>query len=196
VRPLLAALLLVGGTGFGVGAPGIDHLEIVPLPDVSFASPSLIPVKPGGTVRVDLELGDSLDGLILRLQPAARLPAGIVVEQSFETSLTVMEEGPHLDLLNWKHYHAPWQPLEKVNATDFRIRPITAAESRKFPKVTPAEIQAVVTREGGARLGKYVAAVEGPNDPPCAVGVSKIRFRIKVKDKVITTVEFLVPMGC
>lgn len=69
-----------------------------------------------------------------------------------------------------------------------------------IPKSPPKEIQAVVTKEGGAKLGKYVSKAKGPNDYPCGVGVSKIRFRIKVKEgikeRVIQKIEFLVPMGC
>lgn len=200
MKPLLAGVLMAWCVSAHATPALVESLEIIPAKKESFASPTAILFKSDEVVRVDLELGDSLEDLILRLHPRKGLKADFVVEQSFETSLTVMQEGPHLDLLDWKHYQAPWQPLKKLSATDFRTRRISAADSEKFPTVTPEEIQAVVTREGGAQLGKYVSKVKGPNDYPCGVGISKVRFRIKVREgteeKVIQTLEFLVPMGC
>jgi hypothetical protein len=202
VRRLWAPVFLTACAAFLQAAPSVlESLEIVPSETVSFASPTHIPLEGNsGLIRADLEVGDSLDGLILRLHPKKGVHDSFVVEQSFETSLTVMQEGPHLDLLNWKHYYAPWVPLQKLGPNEFRIARISEKDAQKFPAVTPKEIRAIVTREGGAGLGKYVSKVKGPNDYPCAVGVSAIRFRIKhVKDgkeTVIRTVQFSVPMGC
>lgn len=200
MKPLLAGLFVVWCVTAHAATPVLESVEIIPAKKKSFASPTVIPLKTAEIVRVDLELGDSLDDLTLRLHSREGVKADFIIEQSFETSLTVMEEGPHLDLLDWKHYNAPWQPLKKLRPTDFRTGTISEADSRKFPEVTPKEIQAIVAREGGAQLGKYVSKVKGPNDYPCGVGVSKIRFRIKMKEgtgeKVIKTIEFLVPMGC
>lgn len=200
MKRLFAGFLLAACAAVQAAEPILESVEIVPAKKESFASPTLILLKSAEVVSVDLELGDSLDNLIFRIHPKPGVKADFTVEQSFETSLTVMQEGPHLDLLDWKHYVAPWQPLKKLSATEFRIRPISETETQKFPGVTPKEIQAIVTKEGGATLGKYVSKVKGPNDYPCGVGVSKISLRIKVKEdgkeKVIKTVEFLVPMGC
>ena len=200
MKRLLVPILLAACAAVLQAAPVLEGIEIVPPDKESFATQTQIPLKPAEVVSVDLELGDSLAGAILRLRPKAGVKGEFVVEQSFETSLTVMQEGPHLDLLDWKHYRSPWVPLKKESATEFRIAPISEKEMEKFPEVTPKEIQAIVTKEGGATLGQYVSKVKGPNDYPCGVGVSKISFRIKLKsggeEKVIKTIEFLVPMGC
>lgn len=200
MKPLVAGFFVAWCVTTHAAAPLLESVEIIPAKKESFATPTVIPLKAAEIVRVDLELGDSLDDLTLRLHPREGVKADFAVEQSFETSLTVMEEGPHLDLLDWKHYNSPWQPLQKLSPTDFRTGTITEADSRKFPEVTAKEIQAIVKKEGGATLGKYVSKVKGPNDYPCGVGVSKVRFRITVKagaeEKVIKTIEFLVPMGC
>jgi hypothetical protein len=200
IKGLLVPVLLAACSTILQAAPVLEGIELVPPNKESFSTPTQIPLKPAEVVSVDLELGDSLDNVILRLRPKAGVKGEFIVEQSFETSLTVMEEGPHLDLLDWKHYRAPWVPLKKLGPTEFRIAPISEEDARKFPEVTPKEIRAIVTKEGGATLGKYVSKVKGPNDYPCGVGISKISFRIKLKEgaeeKVIKTLEFLVPMGC
>lgn len=203
MKRLLALVSLAACAAAHAGGPSVlESVEIVPSKTVSFASPTLIKFQPKSAeiVTVDLELGDSLSSLILRVNPVEGLKGDFIVEQSFETSVTVMEEGPHLDLVDWKHYTSPWVPLKKLGATEFRITQISEADAQRFPKVSPKEIRAIVTKEGGAKLGQYVSKVNGPNDYPCRVGISKISFRIILKNgdesKVVKTVEFLVPMGC
>lgn len=195
MRPALFAILCLLVSR--LYAAELKSLEIVPQGDQTFEGPRVISLAKNN-VEVPLELTDSIEGVILKLRPATG--GEFLIEQSFETSLTVMEEGPHLDLLDWKHHVSPWQPLKEVRPNEFLTRKIPDADRVKFPEVTPAEIQKAVTREGGKTLGRYVRNVRGPNDEPCGVGVSKISFRIKVKDgadwKVLRTVHFLVPLGC
>lgn len=202
MKLLLALVTIAAVAAAHAGPPMLESVEIVPSQKESFSTPTLIKfqAKPADIVTVDLELGDSLSGLLLRLHPQSGVKGEFIVEQSFETSMTVMQEGPHLDLVDWKHYTSPWVPLKKLNATDFRIPSISEADSQRFPEVTPKQIRAIVTKEGGAKLGEYVSEVKGPNDYPCGVGLSKISFRIILKEggeaKVVKTLEFLVPMGC
>jgi hypothetical protein len=202
MKRLLALVSLVALAAAHAGPSVLESVEIVPSKKESFSSPTLIKfqAKSADIVSVDLELGDSLNDLILRLHPQSGVRGEFVVEQSFETSLTVMQEGPHLDLVEWKHHTSPWVPLKKLSATDFRIPTISEADSQKFPEVTPKEIRAIVAKEGGAKLGEYVSKVKGPNDYPCGIGLSKVSFRIILKEggeaRVVKTLEFLVPMGC
>jgi len=203
MKRLLALVSLAACAAAHAGGSSVlESVEIVPSKTVSFASPTLIKFQPKSAeiVTVDLELGDSLSDLVLRLNPRPDVKGQFFVEQSFETSMTVMEEGPHLDLVDWKHYTSPWVRLKKLGATEFRIPAISEADAQKFPEVTPKEIRDIVTKEGGAKLGQYVSKVKGPNDFPCGVGISKIRFRIILKNgdvtEVVKVLDFLVPMGC
>ncbi len=59
-------------------------------------------------VSVDLDLGEGIEDRILVLHPPAGETREFMTEQRFETSLTVSAEGPHLDLLDWKHHYSPW----------------------------------------------------------------------------------------
>ena len=153
-----------------------------------------------GRVVVDLELGESIEGQEIVLHPRPGSSPEFMIEQQVETSLTVMAEGPHLDLRDWKHYYSPWRRLEPVGENRFRINPVGEAESAKFPSVSPAEIRAAVRRAGGVGWARMVRNVKGPNDYPSGVSVSKIRLRVSVREggrwRVINTLDFLVPMGC
>ena len=153
-----------------------------------------------GRITVDLELGEVIEEQEVVLHPRPGPPAEFMVEQRIETSLTVMAEGPHLDLRGWKHYYSPWRRLASAGKNRFRINPVSEAESAMFPEVSPAEIRAAVHRAGGASWARMVRNVKGPHDYPSAVSVSKISLRVSVKEggrwRVINTLDFLVPMGC
>lgn len=94
---------------------------------IEFPSPTLI--------RLNLGLGDPMTKSIT-LQPRI---AGkeFKVEQRYETSLTLMNEGPHMDLLDWKHFISDWKEVESRNGLTFLSREVSSDE---FPVVTQAEI--------------------------------------------------------
>jgi hypothetical protein len=149
---------------------------------------------------VDLELGESIEGQEIVLHPRPGASSDYRIEQQVETSLTVMDEGPHLDLREWKHNYSAWRRLESVGQNRFRVNHVSDAESYKFPKVSPAEIRAAVRRAGGPRWARLVRDVKGPHDYPSAVSVSKIKLRVSVREggrwRVVNTLDFLIPMGC
>jgi hypothetical protein len=153
-----------------------------------------------GRIILNLELGESIEGQVVVLRPRPGSSAVFMVEQRVETSLTVMAEGPHLDLRDWKHYYSPWRRLASVGESGFRINSVSEAESAMFPEVNSAEIRAAVRKAGGASWARMVRNVKGPHDYPSAVSVSKITLRVSVREgsrwRVIHTLDFLVPMGC
>ncbi len=171
------------------------------VPSVSFQRPS----KP--VLRASLELGEEIEGGLLILRPAPGVTAGFEVEGSFETSLTVADEGPHLDLIDWKHYNSDWVSLTSTDGRRFRIATISEADRRRFPATSPAEIvaavskrlagQEAVTRERWVALARQC---EGPNHGPCGIALSALRFRVYAKSpdgrRLLHVVEVAIPMGC
>ena len=169
-------------------------------------------------VSVDLDLGESIEDQIIILHTYPGESREFKVEQQFETSLTVMGEGPHFDLLDWKHHTSEWEEIKMIGRNEFLTNRIGESESSKFPNVTGKEISAAVKEAERKLYADYYEAAESgvdpvdekwsrlartcksPQDYPCAVSVNKIRFQIKVKDgdqwKIIRRVEFNVPMGC
>ena len=151
-------------------------------------------------IAVDLQLGEEIEGREVILYPRSGITLEFMIEQRIETSLTVSNEGPHLDLLDWKHYLSPWERLDEVGENRYRIRDVSNEEATSFPAVSPEEIREAVLRAGGERWAELVRDVKGPHDAPVLVGVSKISLKVSVKEggdwKVINLIEFLIPMGC
>lgn len=150
-------------------------------------------------IYVDLDLGESIENQIILLRGASP-DLEFKIEQQFETSLTVMDEGPHLDLTDWKHYRSEWREIKKLDDNKFLALKLSEADSSRFPKVSMREIYREVSRRGDDKWAKLARSAKTVNDYPLGVGVSKISLRIKVREdkqwRVIKRLEFIIPMGC
>ena len=147
-----------------------------------------------------LELEENIENQTIVLHAVTGTNVELKVEQRFETSLTVMEEGPHLDLTSWKHYRSAWVDIKRVRENRFVTSRIDPSEYTRFPRVTPPEIRQAVLAAGGARWARLVRNVRNPNDYPAAVSISRISFRISARDgarwRTLTVVHMDLPMGC
>lgn len=179
----------------GLEAVGIV-LSMEPDPDKE----EMIEASTMKTSTLDLELGASVDGQPITLYLSPDEMREFKVEQQFETSMTIMDEGPHLDLIDWKHYTSEWQPLESIGQNKFRALTLSEDEVSRFPTVTPAEIYSAVLKRGGKRWANIAKTCKGPNDDWCGVSTSRISFRISAltdrKWVVVHQVDVIVPMGC
>jgi hypothetical protein len=54
------------------------------------------------------------------------------IQAQYQTSLTISDEGPHLDLLDWKHYESEWSDLEQLGNLKFRMPTYTDEETSAF----------------------------------------------------------------
>lgn len=169
-------------------------------------------------VAIDLDLGEGIEDQLIILRAYEGESREFKIEQQFETSMTVSGEGPHLDLLDWKHYTSEWEEIKMIERNVFLTSKISESESQKFPKVTWKELYNAVMKAdrklyadyyesagteddpADSKWLKLVRQCKSPQDNPCAVSVSKIRFRIKAKEgerwKIIKRLEFNLPMGC
>lgn len=159
-------------------------------------------------------LDNPYENVRIRLKPKPGDTREFKVEQQFETSLTINDEGPHLDLLSWKHGLSPWQELSVIKPNIFRGKAITEKDGRRFPAFTKQELCQAVIKQGkqDARSGNYIY---DPNDDKWLTlvkqkpqegwviyrsGVSTIRFRIQAKEgdtwQVVHTVEIARALGC
>jgi hypothetical protein len=147
-----------------------------------------------------LELEEKIENQTIVLHPVAGTNVELKVEQRFETSLTVMDEGPHLDLTGWKHYRSAWVDIKRLGENRFLTSRVDPSEYSRFPRTTPAEIRQAVLAAGGRRWARLVRNVRNPNDYPAAVDVSRISLRVSVKDgslwRPLVVVHIDLPMGC
>ncbi|MFT3667952.1 MAG: hypothetical protein QM795_05065 [Pseudoxanthomonas sp.] len=210
-RALAAVVLLLGVLLCAPSiaqAPALAGLRVLPHADreTSFSGWTHDGPVPA-TLAVPVELGDDLFGTTLQLQPATSGETYRVRVQ-YETSLALGAEGPHLDLIDWKHCTSAWQPAHAVDAVSFVLPTPTAEQHSCFPAYTRAELDAAVRAHGVKQGDPTLADGWLPNlDKGDAVGavtpyvgISTVRVRVEVKRKgawvAVTTVEFALPMGC
>lgn len=153
-------------------------------------------------ITIQMGLGESFSKLI-RLYPRQRSAPNFRIEQQYETSLTVMREGPHLDLTDWKHFISEWSDLKTGPNNSFLTSDVSGEE---FPSVTNQEIVDAVVAElknlsveddSWVNLARQC---QTPTTYPCGVSVSKIRLRLSVQQGrkwlPIHVIELIPPMGC
>lgn len=125
----------------------------------------------------------------------------IEVYQAFETSVTIMDEGPHCDLVNWRHHTSDWERLGEVKPNTFRTMVYPGDELSKFPTVTIREVQDAARKQCGDGWADLIKGSKSVYDYPCDVGVSKYFLKVKGVDKTTGTrvekkIVILIPMGC
>lgn len=162
---------------------------------------------PPRTLDVHLELGDEIYGATLRLEPEQ--PGGRYrVQVQYETSLGLSAEGPHLDLLDWKHCTSAWVPAQPSGPLSFVLPTPTPEQQECFPDYTRGELEQAV-RALGLEMGNPALAEAWLGDlygQTSVIGVSpfvaigRVRVKIEVErggdwDEV-AVLTFLPPMGC
>jgi len=191
-----------------VQAQTLSGLRVLPQagPDASFSgwqSEGALPPS----LTVPLDLGDEVYGATLQLQPAT--PGGTYrVRVQYETSLGLSAEGPHLDLVDWKHCVSDWEAAAPSGALSFVLPTPTPEQQACFPAYTDAELEQAVRAHaaawGDAGLAARWMPRAGEGDAEGAVtpfvAISTVRVRVEVlRDgawTVVTTVAFRPPMGC
>ncbi len=146
-----------------------------------------------GYAQVLLELGDELGEI--RLDENAHYR----VHQETQTSLSLMDEGPHIDLVNGQHGTVE-RPLRTRMKNVFLFNP--NYKSIPFPKLSAQEISEAVSQVKGVdqRWVKLALTCKDPHSYPCGVGPSRYRFTIEKRIGkewfVVGTLDVIPPMGC
>lgn len=154
-----------------------------------------------GRTIIKLGLGEYVDNSEVTLNfPDASVRYRIL--QRYRTSMSVSAEGPHLDLVDWRHFDSPWTPLERLGALRFKTLPGDQMEHSRFPTTSRSEIVKAVRR----RAGDWPAVLElakscrSPHDGACWVGISSMYLRIQKHNRGrwadVGMVELRIPMGC
>ena len=161
-----------------------------------------IELSKGRVTVVDLELGEDIDNAEVTLVPTDN-SVRYRIFQRYRTSMTVMAEGPHLDLIDWRHFDSAWIPLRQHDRRRFRTLRSNQMDSSKFPPTTTSEILKEVRKQVGIDSSDMLdraKTCKGPNDSWCAVMISSIYLRVErlVDDSwtELGQVEFRFPMGC
>ena len=151
------------------------------------------------TVEIYAELGETIEGQLISI--SSDQLTGLTVEQRYETSVTIMNEGPHCDLTDWKHFYSDWKRLKAKNSGQFICDKYSEKEYEKFPKISIDDLKQKVKDQCGDEWLKLLEKVKTPTEYPSGVGIS--RYYLKVtgqrKDNGQTVTKFIIietPMGC
>lgn len=147
---------------------------------------------------IPVDLGDSPESKIIKINKKSYKK--VAIYQRYETSITIMNEGPHCDLIDWQHYTSPWQELSKVTDDLFLSTSYGEKASQKFVPVSILDLKKAVSTHCGGYWTDHVKQVKNVTDYPSAVTISRIFFKIVLTDKNNTVTEkivtFEIPMGC
>jgi hypothetical protein len=143
-------------------------------------------------VKVDLDLAEKVESIQVQNNREE-----IEVTQTGVTSVTVMNEGPHYDLLEWKHGYTETMTLNN-NMGIFKVAADQEGEL-PFPTVDNKEILKELKRmKVPANYLELAKTCKDPRTYPCGVGISSTEFLVSEKKNKKSTKKIVVnrPMGC
>ena len=152
------------------------------------------------TISMGIELGETPEGKTIRLQHLQDY-SKIQIFQKHENSITIMNEGPHCDLVNWKNYTSSWKPLKSTSKhRKFTTISYSEKDWNNFITVNIDDVKAAVKKSCGEGWSDLLKNTESLKDFHIGVSISKIYLRIVMTDldgdKIEKIIAFEIPMGC
>ena len=149
-----------------------------------------------------LELGSSLADLHFGIMNMFDSVYTVVTHQ-FETSLTVSHEGPHCDLIEWKHFTSEPDTLLAVDTSGIYKFKNSFKDSLSiaFPEVSMKEVRRAVLKSCGEHWLERTKESNSIHEYPFSVSISREIIHILItNDKGESIREkyliFVIPMGC
>ncbi|MBI2259806.1 MAG: hypothetical protein HYU67_13030 [Flavobacteriia bacterium] len=151
------------------------------------------------SVTIFAELGETIEAKQLSI--FSEFLQNIKIEQRFETSVTIMNEGPHCDLIDWIHFYSNWKFLKTNNNNQFICAKYSSKEKEKFPQIPIEELKLKVLEQCGEDWAKIIQYIKNPNEYPSGVNISRYFLRISGDrkdsgEKISKLIIIDVPMGC
>jgi glucan-binding YG repeat protein len=151
------------------------------------------------TVYLYSELGETIEGQTLSVSTDKL--TNLTIEQRYETSVTIIGEGPHCDLIDWKHYNSEWKMLKSNKVGQFICDSYSEKDWEKFPKIQISELKTRVKKHCEEGFYNLILKIKSPTEYPSGVGVSRYFLRLTGQRKdngqtVTKLIIFEVAMGC
>lgn len=151
------------------------------------------------TVDLYLDLGETIQGQTFKIVKSGLRE--IKIEQQYKTSLSISNEGPHLDLLDWKHFTSDWVELIPIDKDKYKAITYSENDQEKFPNFTEAELVDYlksIGHQGYADL--IVNPTYSDGSKHWWTGLSRVSIKVTGFDKenklVTRIINFEIPMGC
>lgn len=168
--------------------------------DSLFFSPKVKKIVPWseGVTTYQLDLAEYVEHKSFRVD---LLQSGQVeIYQRIENSLVVSADGPHCDLVDWKHYTSAWQYVPILNGRTQVVAPRTE-DWGQFIEVEIDEVKKAVEKECGDWWAEHIKAAKAATDYPLGVSMSRLYLKILFTDAKSGVVgekilAFSYPLGC
>lgn len=150
------------------------------------------------TVYIYPEPGETIEGKLISI--SNNQLTNLAVQQRFETSVTILNEGAHCDLREWKHFYSDWKQLPTNNKDQFTSPKYAANDYKRFPDISMDELKQKVKQQCGDEFFKLVEKLKAPTEYPSAVSISRYFLRLtgqrQDNGKTVTKLIVIVnPMG-
>ncbi|MBK5719705.1 hypothetical protein JGH11_02340 [Dysgonomonas sp. Marseille-P4677] len=149
------------------------------------------------SIHIIIEMGETIEGQLIEI--ITDNLNNMKIEQCYETSITVMNEGPHCDLTNWRHYLSNWIELNKNTNNQFICYTYEDNEKEIFPEIDIEELKDAVLVHCGEKWHELIKEKSNPKEYPFGVGISRYYLKItgyNEKEFVSKIIILENPMGC
>ncbi|OJT26072.1 hypothetical protein BO221_09605 [Archangium sp. Cb G35] len=154
-------------------------------------------------VPVPLELGSPLnealaDGALeLAVDGPDGQPAPVEVAQQTESVMSVSDDGPHVELTDWKTGRSAWTVAPALAPGRWQLIGLEALPA-PFPAFTPGELEAAFKRGAPLSMGdrsRWLAVLR--RSPEAAQPlIHRMRIRLRLASGALKTLELQLPSGC
>lgn len=151
------------------------------------------------TTELFIELTSKIDTFSISLKN--KKIKSCKISEQYENVLSVSDEGPHIELYEWKTYLSEWIDTDSISTGLFLMKNISEEESSKFPKFTREELVKYLELNAGENWANLIRKPEaGKWTDPFWIGVGIRRLLIKITlmdDTEIHKLLVIYPaMGC
>jgi hypothetical protein len=154
-------------------------------------------------VSVPLELGSPLnealydEALELAVDGPDDQPAPAEVAQQTESVMMVSDEGPHIELTDWKTGRSAWTVAPALAPGRWQLIGLEALPA-PFPAFTPGELEAAIEREAPLSIAdpsRWLAVLRRSPEAASPV-IHRMRIRLRLASGAVKTLELQLPTGC
>lgn len=118
----------------------------------------------------------------------------------YESSFTIMDDGPHCDLTAWKHGYNDWENLPyKKNKNGYIDIPVYDSRIKlPYPDTEIEALKEAVKNHCDGKWSELIKNTETIDEYPIGMSASAFIFRVQETDgvKPTTFYRLLIDMGC
>ena len=176
----------------------INEINIIPNATTSISKAINLAEPFKDRITIPLEIQDQISNANLII--VANKNDKIRTSLQLETSMSIQDEGPHLDLLDWKHCTSDWLTIDNSATHQFKLPDFENIPLDCFPEVTLAEIKQAVLQHDGQEWIPLFDRDSFNKEMNLLIGISAARIKIEqmIEGKwvVVTIVNLNIPIGC